>query len=431
MRRSYSTGIKVLGKEHVTDDWTNLPKSIADLTGRKLHLNENHPVGIIRSLIEQRLSGLGYTAYNEFTPVVSKFENFDQLGFPEDHPGRSKTDTYYLNKDTLLRTHTSAHETQCFKDCKTPGYLISADVYRRDTIDRTHYPAFHQMEGARTFERKADGSHLEEIQREIDAIPQSNLVVEDPNPPFHEGNPRQKTMSERECELLGIHLKRTMELIMGDVFSKARDAAIASGSLEADADLNSPIKARWIEAYFPWTSPSWEIEIWWKGEWLEMCGCGVVQQRVLDNAGLDHKIGWAFGIGLERTAMILFGIPDIRLFWSQDERFLSQFRKGTVTNFRPYSKYPSTSRDLAFWNDLTQVPVHINDIMEVVRDIGGDLVENVELIDEFVHPKTQRLSHCYRIRYQAMDRSLTNDEINVLQDKIIEAVKAQFGVEIR
>lgn len=430
-RFTHSKTITVLGKSHPIDEWTNLPPNIADLTGRKLHHQENHPVGIVRNLIEKRLDGLGYTSYNQFTPVVSKFENFDQLGFPEDHPGRSKTDTYYLNKDTLLRTHTSAHESECFQTCKTPGYLISADVYRRDTIDRTHYPAFHQMEGARTFQRKDDGSHLAEIEREIAAIPSSGMIVEDPHPPFHDGNPRQLSMSERECELLGIHLKKTMELIMGDVFAKARAAATASGSISKDSDLNSPIKARWIEAYFPWTSPSWEIEIWWKGEWLEMCGCGVVQQQVLDNAGLKDRIGWAFGIGLERTAMILFGIPDIRLFWTHDQRFLSQFQAGKVTNFRPYSKYPSTSRDLAFWNAEKVEPVHINDIMEVVRDIGGDLVENVELIDEFVHPKSLRLSHCYRIRYQAMDRSLTNEEINVLQDKIVDVVRQQFSVEIR
>ena len=92
---------------------------------------------------------MGYTVYEDFPPIVTKYENFDSLGFPEDHPGRSRSDTYYLNRDHLLRTHTSAHEQQCFTECKTPGYLISADVYRKDEIDRTHYPAFHQLEGAR------------------------------------------------------------------------------------------------------------------------------------------------------------------------------------------------------------------------------------------------------------------------------------------
>ncbi|ANB14696.1 phenylalanine--tRNA ligase [Sugiyamaella lignohabitans] len=421
--------ITVLGKEYPTDDFTNLPNSIANLTSRKLHLQPSHPIGILRSLIESRLKDLGFTSYNDFKPVVSTYENFDALGFPEDHPGRSKTDTYYINEKTLLRTHTSAHESECFQTCETPGYLISADVYRRDTIDRTHYPAFHQMEGARVWSRTEHGDNLAKvIQEDLESIPDSGIIVSDPDPPFHEGNPRQPTMSELETELIGKHLKKTIELLMGHVFHQAREAAIKAGS--TDPDLFSPIKARWIEAYFPWTSPSWEIEIWWKGEWLEMCGCGVVKHEVLSGAGVGDKIGWAFGIGLERTAMILFGVPDIRLFWSEDERFLSQFKPNTVSTFKPYSKYPGTFRDVAFWCDMAK-EVHINDLMEVVRSIGGDLVENVSLIDEFVHPKTKQKSQCYRINYQSMDRSLTNAEINDLQDAVVSSLSTQFPIKIR
>ena len=81
------------------------------------------------------------------------------------------------------------------------------------------------------------------------------------------------------------------------------------------------LEVRWIDAYFPFTSPSWEVEILYKGEWLEVLGCGVVRHQLMTQAGLDNKIGWAFGLGLERLAMVLFGIPDIRLFWSQDGRY--------------------------------------------------------------------------------------------------------------
>ena len=86
--------------------------------------------------------------------------------------------TYYLNRDHLLRTHTSAHEQQCFTECKTPGYLISADVYRKDEIDRTHYPAFHQLEGARVWDRN-DPNLLENIRKDIDEIPKTDIIVED------------------------------------------------------------------------------------------------------------------------------------------------------------------------------------------------------------------------------------------------------------
>uniref|UniRef100_A0A060T1Z4 Phenylalanine--tRNA ligase, mitochondrial n=1 Tax=Blastobotrys adeninivorans TaxID=409370 RepID=A0A060T1Z4_BLAAD len=425
------SSIKVLGNEYKTDEWTNIPPSIISLLGRDLHQNPSHPVGIIRQLVENRIKDLGYTFYNDFKPVVTTAQNFDNLGFPQDHPGRSKTDTYYINKDTLLRTHTSAHEEECFKTCPTPGYLISADVYRRDTIDRTHYPAFHQMEGARVWKRGPNA--LDEIRQELANMPDSGIIVEDPSPPFDaETNPKQQSMTDEETKVVGDHLKRTIELIMGDIFLKAKESALKAGS--TDPDLLEPIKARWIEAYFPWTAPSWEIEIWWKGEWLEMCGCGVVRDYVLQNSGQGDKFGWAFGIGLERAAMILFGIPDIRLFWSQDSRFLSQFKPGTVSTFKPYSKYPGTVRDVAFWlpeGDKDGHTVHINDLMEVIRGVAGDLVENVSLIDEFTHPKTGRHSQCYRINYQAMDRSLTNSEINELQNEVLSLLKDKFPIELR
>lgn len=425
--------VKVLGKEHSTDEWTNITPSIIELTTRKLHLNPSHPIGILRKIFEDQLSKIGgYTFYNSFEPVVSKYENFDVLGFPEDHPGRSKTDTYYINKNTLLRTHTSAHEAECYQKCPTPGYLISADVYRRDTVDKTHYPAFHQMEGAYTWSRSEHPgeSILEAIQKDLDSLPKPDIIVEDPNPPFHpERNPKEMSMSDKEVELVSAHLKRTLELLLASVFNKAREAAFAAGI--EDPDLMAPLKARWIEAYFPWTAPSYEIEIWWKGDWLEMCGCGVERQHVLTNVGIEDKISWAFGVGLERMAMLLFGIPDIRLFWTKDPRFLSQFTEGTVTNFKPYSKYPGTLRDVAFWVPKDSEGIHENDIMSLVRDIAGDLVENVSLQDEFVHPKTGRKSQCYRINYQSMDRSLTNDEINDLQDKFREQLAATYDIELR
>lgn len=420
--------IVVSGKEYETDEWTNVPSSIVDLVGRNLHNQPNHPIGIIRDVIQKRLEPLGFTPYNDFSPVVSKYRNFDSLGFPEDHPGRSKSDTYYINKNTLLRTHTSAHEIECFQNTKTPGYLIAADVFRRDTIDRTHYPAFHQMEGARTWSKTEHGDGLADaIRADLASLPSSGIEVEDPNPPFHDGNPREPAHTEEVCILLGQHLKRTVELVMGEMFNAAKAAAIAAGS--TDPDLHKPIKARWIEAYFPWTSPSWEIEIWWKGEWLEMSGMGVVRQHVYDTAGLSDRVGWAFGIGLDRTAMILFGVPDIRLFWSKDPRFLSQFSAGKVNTFQPWSKYPSTSRDVAFWCPGTGI--HENDVMETVRSRGGDLVENVSLVDEFVHPKTGRKSQCYRITYQSMERSLTNEEVNAIQDGVVEDLTSEFNIEVR
>ncbi|KAM4824432.1 phenylalanine--tRNA ligase, mitochondrial-like [Urocitellus parryii] len=105
-------------------------------------------------------------------------------------------------------------------------------------------------------------------------------------------------------------------------------------------------------------------------------------------AGAQDRIGWAFGLGLERLAMILYDIPDIRLFWSEDERFLKQFRISDINQkvkFQPLSKYPAVINDISFW--LPSENYTENDFYDLVRTIGGDLVEKVDLIDKFEHPK--------------------------------------------
>lgn len=428
--RQYPEEIKLDGKSYKTDEWTNIPPFILELTKRQLHQDVNHPIGILRDLIEKNFEGMGYTFYNDFKPTVTTFENFDVLGFPQDHPGRSKSDTYYLNKENLLRTHTSAHEIECFKTCKTPGYFITADVYRKDEIDRTHYPAFHQMEGARLWSQ--DTKDLEEqILVDIASIPETDIIVEDPfrEKPMNLGNPKQDYMTNRQVELISVHLKKTLEYLVNQVFETAKESARLVGSTEPY--LNEPLKVRWVEAYFPWTSPSWEIEVWWKGEWLECCGCGLVQQQVLLNSGLGNdKLGWAFGVGLDRIAMLLFGIPDIRLFWTLDERFSNQFEMDKIATFKPYSKFPGITRDVSFWLPSESL-LHVNDVMEIVRTHGNDLIENVTSIDEFVHPKTGQRSQCYRINYQSMDRNLTNEEINDIHKKVEDDLINYFDVKIR
>ena len=105
--------------------------------------------------------------------------------------------------------------------------------------------------------------------------------------------------------------------------------------------------------------------------------------------GVLNNVGWAFGMGLDRLAMLLFGIPDIRLFWSQDPRFLRQFSPGRVSQFQPFSKYPECYKDVAFWINDTRVSAagggqvskfHENDFMELLREEGGDLIEEVRLV---------------------------------------------------
>ena len=407
-------------------------------------MQTSHPVSITREVIESSFPSPTYTHFNDLDPVVTVHENFDSLGFPLDHAGRSKTDTYYINKDTVLRTHTSAHEADLFRENKSGGYTLSADVYRRDAIDRSHYPVFHQMEGARIWDRRKipQGDVEKKVWEDVSRLRKHDLEVSDPNPTIHpERNPLQAGHhTAKEVEAISTHLKRSLELMVVELFTRAQKAASAAGTTGASSE---PLKIRWVEAYFPFTSPSWELEVFWQGDWLEILGCGVTKQELYINAGVPQQLGWAFGVGLERVAMLLFSIPDIRLFWSRDPRFLSQFSTmDDIRPFVPFSKYPACYKDVSFWlrgsssaagggSKSNGQDFHENDVMEIVRDVGGDLVEDVKLIDEFTHPVSGRKSFCYRINYRSLERTLRNEEADDLHEKVRKLLVGKLGVELR
>lgn len=209
---------------------------------------------------------------------MSTYKNFDELGFPADHPGRSVTDSYYLNRETLLRTHTSAHEVEVFK-AGHDKWLLAADVYRRDEIDASHHPVFHQMEGARTFEiGNNDQSALDALRAENALLEQkltaTNILIEDDTVIDH-SNPAQPTHDPVHAELVAQNLKHHLNSLIFALFSSEAQKAGAE-----------PLRVRWIPAYFPFTSPSYEVEVFFNGKWLEILGSGVVQQRTLDLSGV-------------------------------------------------------------------------------------------------------------------------------------------------
>ncbi|KAF8964691.1 hypothetical protein BDZ97DRAFT_2005612 [Flammula alnicola] len=379
--------LEILDQRFPTDDFTNVTPAIISKTPLRLHLKPSHPLSTLRELIE--------SAYPDFTHA------------------------YYVNRDMMLRTHTSTHEVEMFRKGETK-WLLTADVYRRDEIDSSHYPIFHQVEGARIF--SADAKGMKEVQEDNERLSSllasANIVIEDV-PHVSPTNPVQPDHDPEFSELVAKNLKLSLNNLMLKIFSEA-----------AGISKEHPLRVRWIEAYFPFTSPSFEVEVFFQGNWLEILGSGVVRQATLNTAGVPNKIGWAFGLGLERIAMILFSIPDIRLFWSTDSRFLSQFEQGKINAFQPYSKYPSCFKDVSFWVSQDN-SLHENDFCDLVRDTAGDLVEDVKRIDHFIHPKTNRTSLCYRINYRSMDRSLSNEEVNQVQNQVISRLKEQFAVEIR
>lgn len=381
----------LLSDEALKHQNCNIPPSIRSKVGENLHLRDKHPLNTIKKSIEDYFQGNdpSLQTFDNLCPVVPIKNNFDLLRIPPDHVSRSKSDTYYLNDEQVLRTHTSAHQV----DLLTKGinsFLVSGDAYRRDEIDSSHYPVFHQMEGVKLFSVQQDLVEKENLKTKAD-----------------------------QMKYVELHLKQSLEGLVRHLFGD--------------------VEIKWGEDYFPFTHPSFELEILYDEKWLEVLGSGVIHPQILTNSNLnkDQHMGWAFGLGLERLAMILFKIPDIRLFWTEDPRFHSQFTSGSMdVTFQPYSKYPPCLKDMSFWilserKNEEQKEFHVNDLMEIVRDVAGDIVEKVWLVDEFVHPKTSLSSHCYRISYRSMDRSLTNEEIDELQFKVRERTEKELAVELR
>jgi phenylalanyl-tRNA synthetase alpha chain len=263
--------LQILGNSIPTDETTNVTPTILSKIHLRLHSQPSHPLGVLRSLIESHYPDFSH--FSSVSPLVSPYQNFDELSFPPDHPSRSPTDNYYLNKGLMLRTHTSAHEVEMFRQGETK-WLLTADVYRRDEIDASHYPIFHQVEGARIFDANASGmKEVEEDNKRLSKfLARSNIVIEDV-PHLSSTNPAQPSHDPQLVKLVSLNLKLSLNSLMFKLFG---------GSATSPS---SPLRVRWIEAYFPFTSPSFEVEVFFQGKWLEILGSGVIQQATLDAAG--------------------------------------------------------------------------------------------------------------------------------------------------
>ena len=269
--------LEILGHQYLTDEVTNVTPAILSKIPLRLHIQPSHPLSILRSLIEAHFPN--FTHLSSFSPLVTPYKNFDELSFPKDHPSRAFTDSYYINKNIMLRTHTSAHEVEVFCQGETQ-WLLTADVYRRDEIDGSHYPIFHQMEGARMFDASASGMKIVESDNVhlAQELARSNIVIED-IPHFSPSNPVQPSHDPRYTDLIVQNLKLSLNTLMLKLFGRV-----------AGASNSNPLRVRWIEAYFPFTSPSFEVEVFFQGKWLEILGSGVVRQATLDTAGASAEL---------------------------------------------------------------------------------------------------------------------------------------------
>lgn len=400
----------VKGKHFQKDEWSNVSPKVLSQLGRNLHLQQGHPLFLIKQRIvnffyKRFVGSRGnpiFSVHENFDPVVTVKQNFDSLLIPKDHPSRNKSDCYYINSDYLLRAHTTAHQAELIA-AGLNNFLIVGDVFRRDEIDANHYPIFHQIDAVRLF-----GKH--DVFKSFDNGDQMTA--------FENNGVRTAEKQEKHtleaCEVMVNELKSSLVALAQHLFGQ-------------------DTKYRWVEAYFPFTHPSWELEVFHHDKWLELLGCGIMEQKILENAGAHERIGWAFGLGLERLAMCLYDIPDIRLFWSQDTGFLSQFADKNphdTIKYKPISIYPQCINDISFWLP-EDGKFASNDFYDLVREIGGDIIEQIFLIDNFTHPKKQRTSHCYRIVYRHLEKTLTQEEVNIIHKNIEEQAAQKLNVSIR
>ncbi|XP_026281945.1 phenylalanine--tRNA ligase, mitochondrial [Frankliniella occidentalis] len=400
--------LTVSGKQFERDSYTNITDGIIKHMSRKLHQQKGHPLYLIKECIKSyfykkyigRTGNPVFSVYDNQDPIVTTYQNFDSLLVPRNHVSRQKSDSYYLNSQYMLRAHTTAHQSDLISS-GLDNFLIIGDVYRRDTVDSTHYPVFHQCDAVR-------------LQTQHELFPEEYGLHVFEKRPDRRTDDKQAEHTVDAVRILSFQLKSTLQDL-------------------AKALFGADVEYRWVEAYFPFTHPSWELEIKHNGEWLELLGCGIMEHTIVKKAGAGDRIGWAFGLGLERVAMRVYDIPDIRLFWSTDSAFLNQFAVDdpfTPIKYKAVSVYPRCINDISFWippeRDFSQ-----NDFFDVVRSVGGDIIEEVSLVDQFVHPKKKLTSHCYRITYRHMERTLTKNEVNEVHVEIGRRATEMLGITVR
>jgi phenylalanyl-tRNA synthetase alpha chain len=341
------------------------------------------PLYEITERVKQAPSLAGFDVI-EIPEIVPAHISFDLFDFPADHPARSRSDTYYVDENNILRTHDTVFWYYYLQDPEIKARIMRGEamgaicygkVYRKDEVDSRHMNVFHQV-----------GAWF--------IAPASQPVTPE-------------------------DLKRVLGEIVHAVFGPEM-------KFRVNADT------------FPYTDPSFEVEVNVegtaaegpaRGQWLEVLGSGMPKASVLEKMGVEGYQGWAFGFGIERLAIISMALPDIRLLWSDDERIKKQLVLGNA--FTQVSKYPPVVRDISFIVANDFVP---NDYFDLVRETAGDLVEEVALLDRYENEEkfgAGKVSYAYRITYRSLERTLTSEEVDVLHGTLEEATRSVYDATVR
>ena len=312
--------------------------------------------------------------------IVPTYVLFDLFNMPPGHPARSKSDTYYIDEEHVLRTHDTVfwyyylnHPIikKKIENKETLGVICYGKVYRKDEIDCHHMNVFHQFGG---------------------------LYIG----------------PDGKVKITPDDLKNALSEIAQSIFGS--------------------VNFCFYEHHFPYTDPSYEMEAEINGQWMEMLGSGMARKSVLANFNLTGYHGWAYGFGLERLAIASMELPDIRLLWSEDERVKKQLKLGH--KYREVSKYPSVVRDISFIVDSPSTGgFALNNYFDLIREIVGEsMAEEVKLIDKYESQSKfgkDKTSYTFRIIYRSLDHTLTSDEVDVLHKRLERETAKVFLAIVR
>ncbi len=328
---------------------------------------------VARARATSVLKDLDNIVIPEIVPTSITFDLFD---FAPNHPARSKSDTYYVDEKNILRTHDTV---MWYYYLNQPE--VKARIAKGGLVGTTCYGKVYRKD-------EIDNRHMNVFHQ------------------FGAWYLQPDSMGVMPLDAL----KKVLSEIVESLFGKS-------------------VEYRFLDDTFPYTDPSLQVEVKVGERWIEILGGGMPKKSVLKNFGIEGYNGWAFGFGLERLAIIGMELPDIRLLWSTDERIKKQLKLGQ--KYKEVSKYPPITRDISFIVPKNFVP---NNYFDLIRDIVGDLAEEVSLLDKFENDKkfgADRMSYTYRIIYRSIERTLKPEEIEPLQERIIAETKKQFGAEIR
>ncbi|CAG9478218.1 phenylalanine--tRNA ligase, putative [Plasmodium vivax] len=491
-----------------------LPKLIQSNEGRVLYHIANHPIRTVKKKIE---SFFKYESLDNLNSDISVRQNFDELFVPLTHPARNIKDTFYLCKNyvkyfstlhndlytrlentngiykyylttklvghhkiLLKRTHMTAHLPDLLRR-NYKNVIYTGSVYRRDEIDRFHFPIFHQTDGflirPDNFDVETDlKTNLQQLIRYLfDASDikmkwdgNTSFPFTDPSYELYirgvpsggrgttrddnnggaasaslQGDPRGGEPPwvevlgcgkiKKEVIAMALHAEDIRQMIEDEIARHDRGLLGELHSMEAAASgaAAEGTAPNEVTPNVATPNPATSNVAPPKGILDKLCSAPLnnrIETQMNKFLKTIRYQGWAFGIGLERLAMLLYHIHDIRLFWSTDSRFIDQFEEDVITKFHPFSNFPPVEKDISFY-----VSSQFKEALffQICRDIASENIEQVKKIDSYHNPRNNQTSVCYRITYRSHSQNLTHKAVNELQSKIAQMLVKQCAVTIR